>query len=195
MSSTSRNFVLASRASQLAQIQTNIVLASLQELFPQNEGNAQPGPTFSTSFMSTAGDKNQSQALYLIGGKALWTKELEVALKEKDVDLLIHSLKDVPTTLPDGCYLGAILEREDPVDSLVVKQGKPWKSLEDLPEGSVVGTSSVRRVAQMKRKFPHLKFMDVVGRSSLNCVPLLNSSLSAETCVLILEILFNRPLD
>ncbi len=160
---TSRNFVLASRASQLAQIQTNIVLASLQELFPPNESDAQAGPTFSTSFMSTAGDKNQSQALYLIGGKALWTKELEVALKERDVDLLVHSLKDVPTSLPDGCYLGAILEREDPVDSLVVKQGKPWKSLEDLPEGSVVGTSSVRRVAQLKRKFPNLKFMDVVG--------------------------------
>jgi len=162
-SPSSRNFVLASRASQLAQIQTNIVLASLQELFPPNEGNAQAGPTFSTSFMSTAGDKNQSQALYLLGGKALWTKELEVALKERDVDMLIHSLKDVPTSLPDGCYLGAILEREDPVDSLVVKRGKPWKSLEDLPEGSVVGTSSVRRVAQLKRKFPNLKFMDVRG--------------------------------
>ena len=112
--------------------------------------------------MSTAGDKNQSQALYLLGGKALWTKELEVALKEKEVDLLIHSLKDVPTTLPEGCALGAILEREDPVDSLVVKSGKPWKRLEDLPEGSVVGTSSVRRVAQLKRKYPHFKFLDVV---------------------------------
>jgi hydroxymethylbilane synthase len=116
--------------------------------------------------MSTAGDKNQSQALYLIGGKALWTKELEVALKEGVVDMLVHSLKDVPTTLPDGCYLSAILEREDPVDSLVVQRGQPWKSLEDLPEESVVGTSSVRRVAQLKRRFPKLKFLDVV-RSSI----------------------------
>ncbi|KAF9454938.1 porphobilinogen deaminase [Macrolepiota fuliginosa MF-IS2] len=160
MSSTSpRNFVLASRNSQLAQIQTNIVLASLQDLFSTNES----GLTFSTSFMSTAGDKNQSQALYLVGGKAFWTKELEVALKERDVDMLVHSLKDVPTTLPEGCYLGAILEREDPVDSLVVKKDKPWKTLEDLPEGSVVGTSSVRRVAQLKRKFPGLEFLDVRG--------------------------------
>lgn len=159
-----RNFVLASRASQLAQIQTNIVLTSLRELFPTEESSVQPKPTFSTSFMSTSGDKNQSQALYLLGGKALWTKELEVALKERAVDMLVHSLKDVPTTLPEGCYLGAILEREDPADSLVVKQGKPWKSLDDLPEGSVVGTSSVRRVAQLKRKFPKLKFLDVVRK-------------------------------
>lgn len=112
--------------------------------------------------MSTAGDKNQSQALYLLGGKALWTKELEVALQDGTVDILVHSLKDVPTTLPSGFQLGAILEREDPADSLVVKQGKPWKSLDDLPDGSVVGTSSVRRVAQLKRKFPKLQFSDVV---------------------------------
>ena len=158
---SSRNFVLASRVSQLAQVQTNMVLASLQELFP-NDNNTQAGAMFSTSFMSTAGDKNQSQALYLLGGKALWTKELEVALKEHVVDMLVHSLKDVPTTLPEGCYLGAILEREDPVDCLVIRSDKPWKSLDDLPEGSVVGTSSVRRVAQLKRKYPKLKFLDVV---------------------------------
>ncbi|TFK40814.1 porphobilinogen deaminase, dipyromethane cofactor binding domain-containing protein [Crucibulum laeve] len=161
--SSGRMFTLASRASQLAQIQTNLVLASLQDLFPSSSSTHAPTPTFTTSFMSTAGDKNQSQALYLLGGKALWTKELEVALKELHVDMLVHSLKDVPTTLPDGCVLGAILEREDPVDSLVVKRGEPWKSIEDLPEGSVVGTSSVRRVAQLKRKFPHLKFLDVRG--------------------------------
>ncbi|KAG6918690.1 hypothetical protein DXG01_012508 [Tephrocybe rancida] len=163
--SSSRNFTLASRASQLAQIQTNIVLASLQELYPPPaEGELHhDGPTFSTSFMATGGDKNQSQALYLIGGKALWTKELEVVLKEHEVDMLIHSFKDVPTTLPEGCLIGAVLKREDPVDSLVVKSGKPWKTLEDLPEGSVVGTSSVRRVAQLKRNFPALKFLDVRG--------------------------------
>ncbi len=106
-----RQITLASRASQLAQIQTNIVLASLQDAFPASDLN---NPTFATSFMATAGDKNQSQALYLIGGKALWTKELEVALKEGHVDMLVHSLKDVPTTLPEGCLLGAILERETP---------------------------------------------------------------------------------
>ncbi|KIY45280.1 porphobilinogen deaminase [Fistulina hepatica ATCC 64428] len=160
--STSRVFTLASRASQLAQIQTNICLAALQELYPEDIRTS-TDPTFTTSFMTTAGDKNQSQALYLIGGKALWTKELEVALKEHAVDMLVHSLKDVPTILPEGCILGGVMEREDPLDSLVVKAGKPWKSLDDLPSGSVVGTSSVRRVAQLKRRYPGLKFLDVRG--------------------------------
>jgi hydroxymethylbilane synthase len=160
--SSARTFVLASRASQLAQIQTNIVLGTLQALHPSTDDDPST-PKFSTSFMSTAGDKNQSQALYLLGGKALWTKELEVALKEDKVDMLVHSLKDVPTTLPDGCVIGAILQREDPVDSLVVKKGVEWKTLDDLPVGSVVGTSSVRRVAQLKRRYPGLKFLDVVS--------------------------------
>ncbi|KAL4064750.1 porphobilinogen deaminase, dipyromethane cofactor binding domain-containing protein [Scleroderma yunnanense] len=150
-----RSFVLASRASQLAQIQTNIVHDALRKAFPSL--------SFGTSFMKTEGDKNLSQALYLLGGKALWTKELEIALKEKTVDMLVHSLKDVPTVLPDGCEIGAILEREDPVDSLIVKKGLPYKNLDELPDGSVVGTSSIRRVAQLRRSFPKLQFMDVRG--------------------------------
>ena len=153
--SSSRNFVLASRASQLAQVQTNIARDALVVAYPSK--------SFSTSFMSTEGDKNQSQALYLVGGKALWTKELEVALKENAVDMLVHSLKDVPTTLPEGCLLGAILQREDPVDCLVVKEGLSYKSLDDLPPGSTVGTSSVRRVAQLRRAYPSLNFIDVVS--------------------------------
>lgn len=76
--------------------------------------------------------------------------------------MLVHSLKDVPTVLPAGCEIGAVLEREDPVDCLVVKEGVKWRGLGELPEGSVVGTSSVRRVAQLKRLFPRLAFMDVV---------------------------------
>lgn len=158
---TDQPVVLASRASVLAQIQTNIVVKALQTAFPSR--------TFTTSFMTTAGDKNQSQALYILGGKSLWTKELEVELLQGSVDMLVHSLKDVPTMLPDGCALGAILEREDPADSLVVKagftvNGKEVKSLDDLPDGSCIGTSSVRRVAQLKRKYPHLVFKDVVRR-------------------------------
>ena len=101
-------------------------------------------------------------ALYLIGGKALWTKELEVALKENAVDMLVHSFKDVPTVLPEGCEIAGVLEREDPVDSLIARKGESWKTLDELPEGSVVGTSSVRRVAQLRRAYPRLKFADVV---------------------------------
>ena len=76
--------------------------------------------------------------------------------------MLVHSLKDVPTSLPHGCEIGAILERENPIDSLVVKQGLPYKSLDELPERSVVGTSSIRRVAQLRRNYPKLQFADVV---------------------------------
>ena len=153
----SRTFTLASRASELAQIQTNIVRDALTAQHPSK--------AFATSFMATGGDFNQSQALYLIGGKALWTKELEVALQDNTVDMLVHSFKDVPTVLPEGCEIAGVLEREDPLDSLIVRKGAPegWKSLEDLPEGSVVGTSSVRRVAQLKRKYPGLVFKDVVS--------------------------------
>ncbi|KAI0638801.1 porphobilinogen deaminase [Trametes polyzona] len=158
MSTTSaapRKFTLASRSSQLAQIQTNIVRDALAKLHPDT--------AFDASFMTTGGDHNQSQALYLLGGKALWTKELEVALLEGSVDMLVHSFKDVPTALPDGCEIAGVMEREDPVDCLVVRQGASWKTLEDLPDGSVVGTSSVRRVAQLKRKFSKLVFKDVRG--------------------------------
>ncbi|KAI0696496.1 porphobilinogen deaminase [Cerioporus squamosus] len=152
---TPRKFVLASRASQLAQAQTNIVRDALVKAYPDT--------VFETSFMATGGDKNQSQALYLLGGKALWTGELEAAMAEGTVDLLVHSFKDVPTVLPEGCEIAGVIERESPLDCLIVKQGAPWKRLEDLPDGSVVGTSSVRRVAQLKRHFPKLVFKDCRG--------------------------------
>lgn len=99
---------------------------------------------------------------------ALWTKELEVALLNHQVDAIVHSLKDVPTEFPPGCELGAVLEREDPSDALVVKEGLPYTSLAEMPEGSVIGTSSVRRVAQLRRKFPGLKFADVVRRALIS---------------------------
>lgn len=155
-----RTFTLASRSSELAQIQTNIVRDALRAAFPS--------ASFDTSFMTTGGDHNQSQALYLLGGKSLWTKELEVALKEGVVDMLVHSYKDVPTVLPEGCEITGVLGRENPVDSLVVRKDLRYKSLEDLPDGSVVGTSSVRRVAQLKRLFPKLVFQDVVSSQSLS---------------------------
>lgn len=179
-------YTLASRASQLAQIQTFGVRDTLAAAFPATPAHSYE---FETSFMRTAGDKNQTQALYVIGGgtsggKSLWTDELEAALLRPPqsagevttsedgestarVDMLVHCLKDMPTSLPEGCELGAILEREDPVDSLVVKEGLPYKSLDDLPDGSVVGTSSIRRVAQLRRHYPKLQFQDVVSNSLL----------------------------
>ena len=115
--------------------------------------------------MSTLGDLNLKAPLCVIGGegRAIWTKELEVALMAGAVDAIVHSLKDVPTTMPEGTELAAILEREDPRDALVVKQGLPYKSLDEMPKGSVIGTSSVRRVALLRRSYPHLMFSDVRG--------------------------------
>jgi hydroxymethylbilane synthase len=148
-------FTLASRQSELAKIQTYIVIQNLVEKFPAY--------TFDTRFNETEGDKNQSQALFLIGGKALWTTGLEELLANKQVDMLVHSLKDVPTDLPEGFKLGAILEREERVDSLVMKNGSPYKMLEDMPAGSRIGTSSVRRTAQIKNYLKnHHKDLEMV---------------------------------
>ena len=150
-----RRFTLASRPSKLAVVQTESVLTTLQSKHPDID--------FGTQYISSAGDKNQTDALYLMGGKSVWTEELEAALLDGGVDLVVHSLKDVPTTLPAGMEIGAILEREDPADGLVVKDGLPYKTLDDLPDSSVIGTSSLRRVAQLKRSHPKFKFIDVVS--------------------------------
>ncbi|GAA6031549.1 hypothetical protein JCM8097_006515 [Rhodosporidiobolus ruineniae] len=148
-------FTLGTRNSKLAMVQAEIVCRELQQRWP--------GCEIRIFGMTTLGDNVQTQPLYTFGGKALWTKELEVCLLDGTVDAIVHSLKDVPTEFPPGCKLGAVLEREDPTDALVVKDGLPYTTLEELPEGSVVGTSSVRRVAQLRRKFPGLKFADVRG--------------------------------
>jgi hydroxymethylbilane synthase len=153
--SRGRSFTLASRPSKLAVIQTESVLAALQ--------NKHVDIDFKTRYISSAGDKNQKDALYLMGGKSVWTEELEAALLNGSVDLVVHCLKDVPTALPVGMEIGAILEREDPVDVLVMKDGLPFKTLDDLPDGSAIGTSSLRRIAQLRRSFPRLKYIDVVS--------------------------------
>lgn len=145
---------IGTRKSKLALVQAQLVREALSQAFPEHPLHIAP--------MSTTGDKNQTQALYLMGGKALWTQELEVALLEGAVDLIVHSLKDMPTALPEGCMLGAITQREDERDCLVMKRGLPYKRLDELPAGSVIGTSSVRRVAQLRRSYPQLVFADVV---------------------------------
>lgn len=86
-----------------------------------------------------------------------------MALAAGAVDAIVHSLKDLPTTLPEGFMLGAVIEREDPRDALVIKNGLPYMTLDELPAGSVIGTSSIRRVAQLRRKYPGLVFSDVVS--------------------------------
>ncbi|KAI9203217.1 porphobilinogen deaminase, dipyromethane cofactor binding domain-containing protein [Polychytrium aggregatum] len=152
------SIVLGTRESQLAMWQTKHVLGLLQQHHPETD--------FTIKGMTTTGDQILNVALNKVGTKALFTKELEVALELGEVDLIVHSLKDVPTTLPEGMVLGATVEREDPRD--VVIMAPKWVEqgilrLEDLPKGSVLGTSSVRRTAQLKRRFPGLLFHDIRG--------------------------------
>lgn len=150
---------VGTRKSPLALAQTNIVVDALKAHFPEYE--------FPIHGMTTTGDRDQNTALYNFGGKGLWTSQLEERLVNKELDIVVHSLKDMPTTLPEGCVLGCVTSREDPRDTLVIKKAlvekNGWKSLADLPEGSVIGTSSVRRIAQLVRRYPHLKFKDHRG--------------------------------
>ena len=124
---------------------------------------AHPDVSYEIHAMSTMGDKNQTTALHDFGAKSLWTHELEAQLLDGRLDLVVHCLKDMPTQLPPQCTIGCIMKREDPRDAVVMKKGSQYKALSELPEGAVVGTSSVRRSAQVKRKYPHLKFADVRG--------------------------------
>lgn len=111
----------------------------------------------------TTGDKRLDEPLSEIGAKGLFTHELEVSLEKKKVDCCVHSLKDLPTELPDGLVLGAILEREDPRDVLVANPVTQADNLAALPAGSRVGTSSLRRRAQLMAIRPDLEVVELRG--------------------------------
>ena len=146
---------IASRRSQLAMVQTNWVKAELEK--------AHPGLKITVEAMATQGDKILDVALAKIGDKGLFTKELEAQMLVDRADIAVHSLKDLPTNLPEGLMLGCITEREDPADALVVNAKNQAHKLDTLPEGAVVGTSSLRRLAQLRHHYPHLIFKDVRG--------------------------------
>jgi hydroxymethylbilane synthase len=154
MSST-RTIRIASRKSQLALVQTHWVRDELQKQFPDT--------TFEIITMSTQGDIILDVPLAKVGDKGLFTKELEVQMLDGKADFAVHSLKDLPTNLPEGLMLGCVTEREDPADALVVHENFKQYKLETLPEGSVIGTSSLRRLAQLRHYYPHLTFKDVRG--------------------------------
>ncbi len=146
---------IASRRSQLAMVQTHWVRDALLSAHPELEIRIEA--------MATQGDKILDVALAKIGDKGLFTKELEAQMLVDRADIAVHSLKDLPTQLPEGLMLGCVTEREDPADALVVREDWRDKRLETLPEGSVVGTSSLRRLAQLRHHYPHLTFKDVRG--------------------------------
>ena len=136
-------------------VQTNWVKAELEK--------AHPELTITVEAMATQGDKILDVALAKIGDKGLFTKELEAQMLVGRADIAVHSLKDLPTNLPEGLMLGCITEREDPADALVVNAKNANHRLDTLPEGAVVGTSSLRRLAQLRHHYPHLSFKDVRG--------------------------------
>lgn len=110
--------------------------------------------------MTTRGDQILDRTLSKVGGKGLFVKELEVAMAEGRADLAVHSLKDVPMELPQGFALACVLEREDPRDAFVSPN---YASLDELPAGAVVGTSSLRRQAMVKARYPHLAVRPLRG--------------------------------
>ena len=124
---------------------------------------AHPGLEISIEAMATQGDKILDVALAKIGDKGLFTKELEAQMLVNRADIAVHSLKDLPTNLPEGLMLGCVTEREDPADALVMHAKNKDLTLATLPEGAVVGTSSLRRLAQLRHHYPHLTFKDVRG--------------------------------
>lgn len=155
VSSPSRTIRIGSRKSQLALVQTHWVQEQLQKHYPNR--------TFDVHTMSTQGDKILDVALSKIGDKGLFTKELELGMIHNEVDFAVHSLKDLPTNLPEGLVLGCVTERENPADALVVHEKHKDKQLETLPAGTVIGTSSLRRLAQLRHHYPHLEFKDIRG--------------------------------
>lgn len=151
----SKKIRVGSRKSELALIQTRHVIGLLKEHNPNLD--------FEIVTMSTLGDQILDKPLPKIGEKSLFTKELEAALESGSVDFLVHSLKDLPTALPVGMAIGAVLTREDPRDALVLRKDCQKYNLDSLPKGSVIGTSSLRRTAQISRKYPNLKIESIRG--------------------------------
>jgi hydroxymethylbilane synthase len=144
--------VIASRESRLAMWQAEHLQDALRKLYPSCE--------VKILGMTTRGDQILDRTLSKVGGKGLFVKELEAALADGRADLAVHSLKDVPMELPPGFALSAITEREDPRDALVSNN---CDSLASLPAGAVVGTSSLRREAMLRMRFPHLEVRPLRG--------------------------------
>jgi hydroxymethylbilane synthase len=144
---------IATRKSQLALWQAEHVAALLRE--------AHPGLQIVLVPLLTQGDRIQDRSLAAIGGKGLFIKELEVAIEDHRADIAVHSMKDVPADLPHGLTISAVLKRADPRDALVTKSG--IARLEDLPRGAIVGTSSLRRQAQLCALRPDLSIESLRG--------------------------------
>lgn len=168
---TNRILHIGTRSSALALAQTQLFVALLSDSSrPSTSLSNSPQPRIQIHPTTTTGDQNLTTSLSNLAditGKSLWTHELEASLLAGDIDCIVHSLKDVPTKLRDGCVVQAVGEREHPGDVFVVRAGRPddLGSLQALLDtgGGTVGTSSVRRAAMIRRGYPGLKIKDVRG--------------------------------
>ena len=148
----SRPLIVGTRSSALAQWQTNHVIAALQRAAPQL--------TFETRLIQTAGDKDRTRSIAELGGLGVFTKELEDALLRREIDLAVHSLKDLPTDTPAGLKIAAVVERADARDALVSRHGV---GLHQLPRGARIGTASARRSAQVLAQRPDAQIVPLRG--------------------------------
>lgn len=177
-----RSYVIqvGSRKSQLALIQTQLVIDKLKEFYLNNPDRLEQfkhihglSLDFNIVSMTTTGDEITDKPLPAIGTKSLFTRELERALLDRKVDFVVHSLKDLPTTLPEGCSIGAVLKRDNPDDAIIIKKSlrSQINALDLLFGGGTneekqkfkVGTSSHRRIAMTKQCNPHLDCIDIRG--------------------------------
>jgi len=148
-----RRIVIGTRGSNLAMIQARMVKDALQAALPERE--------FALKKIKTTGDLVTDIPLEKIGDKGVFIKELESALLEKEIDLAVHSMKDMPTALPEELCFGAIMSRENPLD--VVLAGKKSLKLEKMKPGTCIGSSSLRRRAQLLHHYPHLEIHSIRG--------------------------------
>lgn len=149
---------IGTRGSPLALAQTRMVIAALAGVMKWSAEEAAIRTTIVP--IKTSGDRIQDRPLADLGGKGLFAKELEEALLRNEIDCAVHSLKDMPTALPEGLILDCVLPREDPRDALIAAVGK---SLEDLPKNARFGTSSVRRQAMLLNRRPDLRIVPLRG--------------------------------
>lgn len=147
-----KTVVIGTRGSKLALWQADYIQNRLEEQYPN--------VTVKQKIITTKGDKILDVPLAKIGGKGLFTKELETAMLEGEIDLAVHSMKDVPSEMPEGLTLGVITAREHEGDAFVSLR---YRSLDELPQGAKVGTSSLRRKAQLLKHRPDLKIYSLRG--------------------------------
>ncbi|MGH6874555.1 MAG: hydroxymethylbilane synthase [Aestuariivirgaceae bacterium] len=145
---------IGSRGSKLALVQAEEVKARLSSALGMESLRIEIVP------IVTTGDRIRDRSLSEIGGKGLFTKEIEEALLSGAIDLAVHSMKDLPAVLPEGLIIGGLLPREDPRDAFLSRISK---TIEALPRGARIGSSSTRRVAQLRRRRPDLAFSDFRG--------------------------------